>query len=465
MKFTTLLRKLILEDSRVKILYDKIVKPQKDLSQPDKKNSQGHMDFETFKTIILGDPTTKIPQGMDPSSITEKNMEVMKAGQYSQWLLKNFLTPKLPEDHPLNVLDRQSGQYKSALKQFKDLFLEDLYSLKENLELFEKAKRYLPQEQRDINKFTPRTLFNLLLNFQFPKEKQAEKEKKEAKKSRKGFEHKGGKIVFESPNWTVIEISDQGTLGQDAAIYYGGFQKPREGESNWCTSGPGLTHFFNYIKKGPLYVIFPNDDKGQVGQRTGLPTERYQFHFESGQYMDREDHQIKFVEMFNDKFAELKGFFQPMIRKLFLKDTPQGGSRVDINYPSDESSKYIAIYGFEELFKNLPKNIEVFVFNNNSKEKMMIDIPDDIGKFKSLKTILLKSVVRSLPESISELPKLSFLSLPDNPELKELPKNLDKVKTLQFLNINGSGIKELPKNMKENWYEAKPGVYATTQLK
>ena len=176
MKFTTLLRKLILEDSRVKILYDKIVKPQKDLSRPDKKNSQGQMDFETFKTIILGDPTTKIPQGMDPSSITEKNMEVMKAGQYSQWLLKNFLTPKLPEDHPLNVLDRQSGQYKSALKQFKDLFLEDLYSLKENLELFEKAKRYLPQEQRDINKFTPRTLFDLLLNFQFPKEKQAEKD-------------------------------------------------------------------------------------------------------------------------------------------------------------------------------------------------------------------------------------------------------------------------------------------------
>jgi hypothetical protein len=39
--------------------------------------------------------------------------------------LKNFVTPRLPEDHPLMISDPQSPQYKQALKEYQDLFLED----------------------------------------------------------------------------------------------------------------------------------------------------------------------------------------------------------------------------------------------------------------------------------------------------------------------------------------------------
>ena len=436
MKITTLLSRLILEQSRFQVLFDKMVKPPVSLDKK-KTKEKGLMDFETLKKIIFADPTPKGPEGFNVDGATENDMETVKVGKYAQWLLKNFVNPSMSElELPADQeIDRTSKSYKKATMEFKRLFLEDLYKTTDDLKKFERAKTYLPQEQRDINRFTPRTLFDTLSNFQIPEKKKAEMEKKEAKKSREGFNHAGGEIIYDGPKWTMIRIKDQGSVGKDAAIYYGGFHEYDQGESRWCTSSPGLTYFNGYIKDGPLYVIFPNDDKGKVGKKTGLPEERYQFHFPSNQYMDRHDRQINLVEYLNGPMSDLKEFFKPEFAKGLVN---KGGNKVEINYPDSSAGKFVALYGFDELFESLPVNIEHLLINNKSKEDIALDVPESLGRFTSLEALLLQNIVKSLPESIGNLTKLNFLALPDNKHLDSLPSSIKDLQSLEFINLKNS---------------------------
>ena len=286
LRFTNLLRDLIVESSRFQVLFDKFVKPKE-------RGQRGIMPFETLFALIAADPTSKIPDGMDIDNAKPEQMEKVKIGKYAQWLIKNFVTPKLESDHPLMVLDPQSGQYKAALKQFQDLFMEDLYKVTTNLQKFERFKNRLSQEFRDINKLTPETLYDQVKDFSLEKTKATAAEKKEASQT---FAHPGAEIVYRGQDWTVAKISDTGQLGKDAACFYGGsHNEARRGETNWCTSSPGYSWFERYIAKGPLYVVIPNTPKTfktygkETGEVSGLPANRYQFHFPDNQFMDADD--------------------------------------------------------------------------------------------------------------------------------------------------------------------------------
>ena len=461
MRFTEILTKMIIEESRTKFLYDKMVKPQVEVT-PGRKKPEGLMDFETLKALILADPTSKVSEGMDIDTITEKNMDDLKSGKYTEWIVKNYVVPKKSDIGLSDDTDPKSSSYIRANEEYKRLFIEDLYKLTDDLRKFDRGKQYLPQDKRDINKFTPKSLFSTLRDLVIPEKKKKDAEQKEIKKTREGFKHGGAEIIHQGPKWTVIKISDKGEKGRDAAIYYGGFHMSDQGESRWCTSSPGLTYFNNYIKEGPLYVIFPNDDGGKVGKKTGLPFERYQFHFPSNQFMDRDDHQINLVQYLTNQMSELKDLFkQEFINSFVTKDPNKDNTKVEISYPNDSSSKYIAVYGIDDLFKNLPENLQFFNFNNNSKEDISIDIPADIGRFKSLKQLMLKNVVKTLPETITQLTELTFLSLPDNKHLKMLPKDLNKLKNLEFIHIGNTGIKDIPDFIKDNFetMSVEKGVY------
>jgi hypothetical protein len=361
---------------------------------------------------------------------------------------------ELPVDQEI---DRTSKAYKSATMEFRRLFLEDLYKTTDDLKKFERAKTYLPQEQRDINKFTPRTLFDTLADFQIPEKKKAEMEKKEAKKSREGFNHAGGEIIYEGPKWTMIRITDQGQVGKDAAIWYGGFHEYDLGESRWCTSSPGLSYFNGYIKDGPLYVIFPNDDKGLVGKKTGLPQERFQFHFPSNQYMDRHDRQINLVEYLNGPMSDLKEFFKPEFAKGLVN---KGGNKVEINYPDSSAGKFVALYGFDDLFDSLPQDIEHLLINNKSKEDIALVVPESLGRFTSLQALLLQNIVKSLPESIGKLTNLNFLALPNNKHLVSLPVGIGNIPGLAFINLKDSNPNvKIPPALQEKLSNEGNGFY------
>ena len=431
LRFTNLLKDLIVESSRFQVLYDKFVKPQQ-------KGQRGILPFETLFALIAADPTSKIPDGMDIDNVKPQDMDRVKIGKYAQWLLKNFVTPRLPENHPLMISDPQSGQYKQALKEYQDLFLEDLYKVTGDLQKFERFKNRLPQELRDINKLTPETLYDQVKDFSLEKTKATKDEKKEASKT---YEHPGSDVVYRGQDWTVAKISDTGQIGKDAACFYGGsYQETGKGETRWCTSSPGLNWFDRYIKDGPLYVVIPNKGQKHTGEKeygdvSGLPALRYQFHFPSNQFMDPSDRQINLIDFLNTNEESLKQFFKPEFMKSI---TGEKGRKVQVDYPGDSASKFIALYGFDEFFETLPDNLERFTFKNTSKgDNFALNIPDDISRFKDLSALNLVGCVASIPDSICGLENLQYLSLPDNPKLQKLPECVGNMPNLMVLNIPG----------------------------
>jgi len=437
LRFTNILRDLIVESSRFQVLFDKFVKPKE-------KGQRGIMPFETLFALIAADPTTKIPEGMNVDTAKPEQMEKVKIGKYAQWLLKNFVTPKLEPNHPLMVLDPQSGQYKSALREFQNLFMEDLYKVTTNLQKFERFKNRLPQEFRDINKLTPETLYDQVKDFSLEKTKATAAEKKEASQT---YAHPGAEIVYRGQDWTVAKISDKGPLGKEAACFYGGsHNEARRGETNWCTSSPGLQWFDRYIGKGPLYVVIPNTPSSfktygkETGEVSGLPANRYQFHFPDNQFMDADDRQINLIEFLNTNEEGLKQFFKPEFMKSLAGDK---GEKVVIDYPSDSASKFIALYGFDEFFATLPATLKRLTFKNTSRDKISLNIPNDIGRFKQLNAINFVGCVASIPEAICSLENLQYLSLVNNPDLQMLPDCIGNMPNLMVINLGGSDAKRV----------------------
>ena len=296
MKFSGLLKGLIIEQGRYEIL-------KKTYTQPKKKGDKvkpARMKPEQLDTIILADPTTR-----------RDGDKIKKAGTYSPWLIKQFL--KLEPE-----ADYGTPQFKDEMTELQRLFFEDLYKSTEALKKFDRFKGQIEQDKRDINKHNIESLIDITLDFSLDKTKATKDEKKTAAKS---YEHPGGDVIFRGPNWTVVKIEDQGELGRDAACFYGGNSlSSGKGETGWCTSAPGLRWFNNYIKDGPLYVVIPNEPKSfrdadkTVGDVSGLPALRYQFHFPSNQYMDPNDRQIDLVKFLSEN-PELKEVFKPEFMK------------------------------------------------------------------------------------------------------------------------------------------------------
>ena len=433
MKFTNILKNIILEDSRFTLLYDKLV------DKGGKKPQEGKIPFDILKTIIFADPTTRAPQSLlqNIETLTPEQMEIVKVGKYTQWLLKNFLKPTFEGE-----VEVGSPQYKRMTKEYKDRFLEDLYKVTDDLKKFERFKGQLPQESRDIAKLTPDSLFGLVKDFKLEKTKGSKQEKEEAKLS---YQYPGSTVAFRGPNWTVVKIEDQSELGKNAACFFGGYHEADMGETRWCTSSPGLNYFDSHIKQGPLYVILPNNAE-KLGQKTGLPQERYQWHFQSNQFMDREDRRVNIIEMLQGKLSELREFFKPEFAKGLTK---QNDKRLDIN--NDDSSaagKFIQIYGYKELFDTLPDDMTQIIINNQKNNNIAFDIPESIGRFDKLQTLLLGGIVKSVPDSICNLKDLLLLSLPNNPQLTTLPVCIKDLPMLGFLNINGSNI-TIPEELKD----------------
>ena len=433
MKFTNILKNIILEDSRFTLLYDKLV------DKGGKKPQEGKIPFDILKTIIFADPTTRAPQSLlqNIETLTPEQMEIVKVGKYTQWLLKNFLKPTFEGE-----VEVGSPQYKRMTKEYKDRFLEDLYKVTDDLKKFERFKGQLPQESRDIAKLTPDSLFGLVKDFKLEKTKGSKQEKEEAKLS---YQYPGSTVAFRGPNWTVVKIEDQSELGKNAACFFGGYHEADMGETRWCTSSPGLNYFDSHIKQGPLYVILPNN-ADNLGQKTGLPQERYQWHFQSNQYMDREDRRVNIIEMLQGKLSELREFFKPEFARGLTK---QNDKRLDIN--NDDSSaagKFIQIYGYKELFDTLPDDMTQIIINNQKNNNIAFDIPESIGRFDKLQSLLLGGIVKSVPNSICNLKELLLLSLPNNPQLTTLPVCIKDLPMLGFVNINGSNV-TIPEELKD----------------
>ena len=428
MKFTSILKRVILEQSRFELLSDALTKPSKD---KEGNKVKPRMSKEEFNQLVQADPTTRL-NNVDLTAADSKELEKVKAGKYVQWLIKQYLTPKT---------ERQPGEngYEREVAQVKETFMEDLYKVTDDLSKFEKFKGKLPQEMRDINKLTPDALYDAVKDFDLTLATTTKSERKAAQV------HPGAKLVFDGPNWRVIEIENKGPVGKEAACFYGGNNK----ETRWCTSTPGTDTWFNrYIKDGPLYVLYKPTD-GDISPKTGLPKERYQFHFPSNQYMDKDDRQQDLVQLLNGPMKELKDFFKPE----FAKGLTTGGEKLVIDsFNHGAVGKFIGLYGMDDLISTLPDTLKELQIQNRDKNGVIINIPEEIGRFKNLSMLMFDNCIDRLPESVCTLPKLRFLSLPNNEKLTTIPECIAELPSIYFLNLKNTNV-TLPEKVKEKAFD------------
>ena len=443
MKFTTILRKIILEDTKYEILRA-VTQPS---TNREGKKIKPMMTIDEYNQLVAADPTTRL-NNVDLQTADSKELTKVKAGKYVQWLIKNYLSPKTertPEDRG----------YAQEVIQMKDRFMEDLYKVTTDLTKFDRFKNRLPDNSKDINKLTPDELYNLVKDFSLEKTKASADEKKEASKT---YAHPGGKIVFRGGKWTVVKISDQTELGRDAACFYGGnHEYSRRGETNWCTSSPGYdSHFKRYIKEGPLYVIIPTQYEGKLGEVSGLPADRYQFHFPGNQFMDKDDRQQDLVQLLNGPMSELKDFFKPE----FAKGLTVGGDKLIIdNFNQGAIGKFIGLYGLDELIDSLPDTLTEFSIQNNDNNNIIVHIPESISRLKKLETIALRNCISEIPDSICELPNLRFIALMNNPKLTSIPDCIANLPKIYFVNLKGSNNVVVPESIKEKGGDYGEGLW------
>jgi hypothetical protein len=326
------------------------------------------------------------------------------------------------------------------LKKLRGQFWEDLYKTTEDLKKFHRFKNRLPQEQRDINKLTIDSLFNAVKDFSLTKEKASAEEKQEAAKT---FVHPGADLIYNGPNWVVTKVTDTGKLGKDAACFFGGYNE----ETRWCTSAPGLQWFERYINKGPLYQVFKKSSA--PSDKTGLPKERYQFHFQDSQFMDINDRQIDLVKFLNQEAPEIKNLFKHEFAQNLRKGSGNEKQLV-IEYPRDATSKYIALYGWDDLLDSLDPSLTAIDFTNSSGEALDLKFPSKLADLKNLQTFYVENGISEVPEELKNLKNLEFISFPNNKNLKELPEWLADMPNLIALSIKGapSNIK-IPKKLQD----------------
>lgn len=414
MKFTEVLKNIISEDVRSELFIKKFTQPTKNKKTGEKVNPV--LTVEELFELIKNDPTSRVPE--DAQSIED----VKKTGGYVQWMVN-----QIKRLRPEGVDPRRPNRE-------VELFFEDLYKVKDDLIKFERFKNQIAQDKRDINKLTSDELYDLVKDFSLEKATTTKAERKDAK-----YNHPGGEFVLETPRYVVTKIERQDELGKEAACFYGGNNK----ETRWCTSAPGLTYFERYIKDGPLYQVF--DKESEISPETGLPSKRYQFHFPSNQFMDKDDRQIELVDFLNQADSEIKNYFKPEFAK-GLVNTVGSAKSVEIEFPRSSAAKYISLYGFDELFKNLPRDLKRIDISGSGTAAFKL--PKDIGEMTDLVGIHIDGLLSEIPEEICKVKSLKYLAIPNNKELKSLPACLSTLPNLKLINYKGSDNLEVPEELK-----------------
>jgi len=429
---------MITESSRIDFLVNKYIGAE----EPNQK-----LTNEELFSLIVADPESKLKSETDVDEFDGDFSVFKKVGPYAQWIIKQYLSivPNVPEDDEENFRDE--------LKRLRNLFWEDLYKINDDLMKFHRFKGNLPQDKRDINKLSVSELADLMLPFSLEK-KVSNREKVEAKKT---FEFPGSKVIFRGKNWTVVKIEDKGTEGKKAADFFGGYGlKSGVGETNWCTAAPGSRSRFDYyIDKGPLFVILPKEDVS-YGEKTGLPANRYQFSFETNNFMDKDDRPVDVQQLLNGPMKELK----PLFRKEFGKSLMVGSSNEFSvrGFKHGAVGMFISLYGFDEIFEALPDSVTEIYIQGERGEDLNLELPDSISKFKNLKALMVTNCLSKVSDNICSLTELKYVGFPDNPNLKRIPDCIGDLPKLRALSLVGQKM-NLPTSVKNNFEQERPGLF------
>ena len=280
MKLTDI-AKVILEETEV--APRPTTKPSKPTTTPSKPNRtlRPKVSPKTKPQGSAGDMATNL------ASMIRKNIEERKS--------KYSLSEMLSEINVDDIKDKFVGRNKAVTDQdFNDIMKatnnklaislwmikkiesgfilpEDIYKWEEYLEIFKRVKREFPI--KDINQIKePEQIDDFVNKAEEIKDREIDPSKKKGvEKSDKYAELRIGEVagfqVYKIPKGTSDEM-----YGAACGLGTG---------TSWCTATGNTKQWFDrYAKDGPLYIF------------VGPDGEKYQFHYESSQYMDKNDRSI-----------------------------------------------------------------------------------------------------------------------------------------------------------------------------
>ena len=221
----------------------KYVRGEDGILRPDRKVPADGVPLEVFDAIVKRDPTAKV----------SASGEVEKCGIYTQWLL---------------------GQYVKSSTGARSRFIEDLYKATDALAIYDRRKGRLPVELRNIAAI--KTIIDLERVVATLADQRTRGEKREEVEAGAAEVD----VLMDTEQWRVVVPR---TVA--ASRFYG------KG-TRWCTASSGDDapgHFNAYSRKGPLIIAINHGDQ-----------RRWQFHFESGQYMDEQDEPIDAAVFFRN---------------------------------------------------------------------------------------------------------------------------------------------------------------------
>lgn len=237
------------------------------------KTNEGNYINAFFSGIIEADPT--------------------KNKQYVQWIAKQFF----------NKL-RDEAKTVSNIETVMRIFDEDLYKYTDDIELYEKLKLHkkLPDEheverstygvgerglgrfQREtrIDKINPRDVNQFQSGdelYRFLKQYRNNPEYYYSEGEKKAIAE-GGKLIHDGAQWQVWVPNTY-----EASCALGK-------NSRWCTTSGGEEGMFGrYTRSGTLFIIINKAN----------PSDKYQFHFEDGQFMDVDDNSVNPSDILNEE--------------------------------------------------------------------------------------------------------------------------------------------------------------------
>ena len=258
---------------------------------------------------------------------------------------------------PMSISDdtgiKRIGKYAKLLINLyrkKRLKLEDLPKAKEYLEYV--YKHTIAFNINDITTLTD--LYNLV-------KKYYTRDTRDLSSIISALNEKEYNVVFKGENFTIfIPLTERAscTLGVN---------------TEWCTTwGPESLNpkhrdrhgrFHNYNAQGPLYILISNSDVN----------DKYQFHFESKQYMDRDDKQINVTEFLN-KNPDIKNFFFP---SLISDDQPEGIVKQQIARMNALDEDDAGILVNKIVSKTSQSNPLVMAFVQKDEDRLRELITDD----------------------------------------------------------------------------------------
>lgn len=246
------------------------------------KKYYSKIPYETFMQIVMSDPKSNV----------DGDGSLRSLGKYSKLLLSFY------QKGSLQIEDLEKAkEYLGYVYQHN--VSVDINKLKGLGDLYKIIQKYIIEDTLDLKEI----LNALDLDVDY-------------------------KLLHDGKDWIFYQ-----PLTQKGASYLGY-------STEWCTTwgefclnkkNRDRTNYFNqYGKQGPLFIMINKNN----------PTDKYQFHFESSQYMDKDDRRINLPQFWYDK-EEIKYYFFPsLVRETSEEEIKNELKRISI-LPDEDGMEII----------------------------------------------------------------------------------------------------------------------------